>query len=231
MIVDALEQSVYAKQLATICRGGSGTGATATAALAATGRIKTGVIVAGGADYLEGDVLTVAGGTGGTFTVTSVDGDGAVTGITQLAQGTGYNNATGAATTTNSLAGAGATITTVVEKLAGTITVTAAGDDYVTAIARFSGGGTLMYADGSTTVVAGEVTAITGPADVYYTSIPTVTILAGGPADATDLITAVKAFDTSRQDVRVKAILEDSLITEVLTAEQAPIVRAAIAAL
>ena len=52
-----------------------------------------------GSGYLVNDVLTIAGGTSGTVTVTSVDGGGAITGIAPkvTTPGTGYALATGAA--------------------------------------------------------------------------------------------------------------------------------------
>lgn len=78
----------------------------------AAGIIATMALQAPGSGYLVGDVLTVAGGTGGTLTVTSISGTGAVTGFTLTTRGTGYSNTTGAATTGGT--GTGATITIVV---------------------------------------------------------------------------------------------------------------------
>lgn len=232
--MDAKEQSLYAKRLSEICRGGTGTGATATCVLAASGSLRSATIKVGGSGYSVDDVLTVATGTGGTFRVTSVNGSGAVTGITRTAGGSGYSSVDGAATTVAPAGGTGCTLVTVAQKALGTITVGAGGSNYVTAIARFSGGGSSngTWNDGaSVTVAGGAVTAITAPAGITYTSVPTITIIPGGPADATDLITAIKAYDTSLQDARVKAVLEDALLTEVLTPEQAPIAVAAVASL
>jgi len=309
--MDANIQALYAKQLSTICQGGTGAGATATVVLAATGRLRSATIKVGGTGYLPGNVLTVATGSGGTFTVDTVNA-GVVTGITKLASGTGYNSVDGAVTTCSSgsnctldttaadgelvsavvnaagtgyvvgnvltvaggtngkftvltvnnetgavltvgapvvagsgytsasgvattcASGTGCTLVTVAEKDLGTITIDNGGTNYVTAIARFSGGGSSngTWNDGaSVTVTDGVVTGITAPTDIKYTSVPTITIIAGGPATAADLNTAMKAYDTSLQDARVKEILEDALLTEVLTVEQAPIVTAAIALL
>lgn len=63
-----------------------------------------------GSGYSVNDVLTVAGGTGGTVTVTSVNGSGGVTGIAQPATtpGTGYAPATNVATSGG--LGTGATV-------------------------------------------------------------------------------------------------------------------------
>ena len=232
--MDAVEQSLYAKQRSTICRGGSGSGATATTTLAASGSIRSATVKVGGSGYSVDDVLTVATGTGGTFRVTSVNGSGAVTGITQTAIGSGYNSVDGAATTVSPSGGTGCTLVTVAQKALGTITVGAGGSNYVTAIARFTDGGSSndTWNDGaSVTVSSGAVTEITAPTGITYTSVPTITIIPGGPADAADLITAIKAYDLTLQDARVKSVLEDTLLTDVLTPEQSPIVVAAIASL
>lgn len=310
--MDAKTQSLYAKQLSTICRGGSGTGGAATCVLAANGGLRSATIKAAGTGYLPGNVLTVATGSGGTFTVDTVNA-GVVTGITKLASGTGYNSVDGAVTTcsagsnctldttaaagelvsavvsaggtgyvvgniltvaggtggkftvltvnsetgavltvgapvvagsgytsangvaTTCASGTGCTLVTVAEKLLGTITVGNGGENYVTAIARFSGGSPSSgsWHDGaSVTVANGVITGITAPAgSIKYATAPTITIIPGGPADAADLNTAMKAYDTSLQNARVKEILDDAMKTELLTVEQAPIVAAAIAAL
>lgn len=61
--------------------------------------LKTAVIAAAGSGYTAGDILTIAGGTGGTVRVLTVDGSGAVTSIQIANPGSGYSAATGAATT------------------------------------------------------------------------------------------------------------------------------------
>jgi hypothetical protein len=63
-----------------------------------------------GTNYVVGDIVTViqGGASGGTATVSTIGGGGAVTGLTvNLADGTGYVVANGLATTTNSVAGSG----------------------------------------------------------------------------------------------------------------------------
>lgn len=60
-----------------------------------------------GTGYEEDDVLTVAGGTGGTVNVDSVDMDGAITGLSILTAGSGYVEDTGVALSGG--AGSGAT--------------------------------------------------------------------------------------------------------------------------
>lgn len=55
-------------------------------------------VVAGGADYALSDVLTLAGGTGGTARVTAVNTSGAVTAALLLTAGSGYSAGTKATT-------------------------------------------------------------------------------------------------------------------------------------
>jgi hypothetical protein len=74
--------------------------------------LKTAVIAAAGTGYTAGDVLTIAGGTGGTVRVLTVGGSGEVTSIVIANPGTGYSAATGAATTGGS--GSACTITTTI---------------------------------------------------------------------------------------------------------------------
>lgn len=63
-----------------------------------TGAIVTSQIGDGGTDYEVDDVLTVADGTGGTITVTAVDGSGAVTAYDLTTGGSAYTIATHAVT-------------------------------------------------------------------------------------------------------------------------------------
>ena len=68
-----------------------------------------------GASYVVNDVLTVAGGTGGTVTVTSVDGGGAITGIAAkvTTPGSGYAVASAVAVSGGSGSGGHVNITAV----------------------------------------------------------------------------------------------------------------------
>jgi uncharacterized phage protein gp47/JayE len=68
-----------------------------------------------GAGYLVNDTLTVAGGTGGTVTVASVNGSGGITGINPqvVAPGTGYALATGSSVTGGSGSAAIVNVTAV----------------------------------------------------------------------------------------------------------------------
>ena len=68
-----------------------------TAATQAIGTVAA-TPTAGGTGYAVADVLTIAGGTGGTVTVTSVSG-GVVTGLSLTTSGYGYTTGTGKATT------------------------------------------------------------------------------------------------------------------------------------
>lgn len=77
--------------------------------MGATTALRSAVIAAAGLGYTAGDILTIAGGTGGTVRVLTVDGSGAVTSIEIANPGSGYSAATGAATTGGT--GSGCTIT------------------------------------------------------------------------------------------------------------------------
>ena len=74
--------------------------------------LKTVAIAAAGTGYSANDILTIAGGTGGTVRVLTVGGSGEVTSIQIANPGTGYSAATGAATTGGT--GSGCTITTTI---------------------------------------------------------------------------------------------------------------------
>lgn len=92
------------------------------------------VPAAGGANYLVGDILTLVGGTGtaSTFTVATIDGGGAVVTVTLLALGN-YTVAPSnpVATTDNSIAGAGATLTVTFTGGSSEYQPAAGGDGYV----------------------------------------------------------------------------------------------------
>lgn len=74
--------------------------------------LKTAVIAAAGSGYTANDILTIAGGTGGTVRALTVGASGEVTSIAIANPGTGYSAATGAATTGGT--GTGCTITTTI---------------------------------------------------------------------------------------------------------------------
>jgi hypothetical protein len=74
--------------------------------------LKTAVIAAAGTGYTANDILTIAGGTGGTVRALTVGASGEVTSIVIANPGTGYSAATGAATTGGT--GTGCTITTTI---------------------------------------------------------------------------------------------------------------------
>lgn len=74
--------------------------------------LNTAVIAAAGSGYTANDVLTIAGGTGGTVRALTVGASGEVTSIVIANPGTGYSAATGAATTGGT--GTGCTITTTI---------------------------------------------------------------------------------------------------------------------
>ena len=74
------------------------------------GTIHTAVIDAVGSGYHVNDILTVAGGTGGTFKVTAIGGAGEVLAIQQVAVGAGYSATTNHATTVAPSGGTACTI-------------------------------------------------------------------------------------------------------------------------
>jgi hypothetical protein len=76
-----------------------------------------------GSGYTAGDILTVAGGTGGTVTVSTVDSvTGAVTAITLSAGGSGYTTGADRATTGGTGTGCTIEITTVASPTTNTLT-------------------------------------------------------------------------------------------------------------
>lgn len=80
------------------------------------GTIATKAIAAGGTLYAVGDTITLVqagGGVQAVFTVATVDAPetGVITGLTLVTGGTGYVAGTTYATTTNSVAGTGCTVT------------------------------------------------------------------------------------------------------------------------
>jgi hypothetical protein len=94
---------------------GSGAAYTLWIGLQDTTAVKTAAIVGAGTLYAQGDLLTLAGGTGCVYVVSSVNGStGAITGVTQVSAGTGYTVTTPVATSTNSVHGAGATFNVTV---------------------------------------------------------------------------------------------------------------------
>jgi hypothetical protein len=107
-------------------------GATATGSL--TMRAVSAVATVAGTGYAPGDVLTVVGGTGtaATFEVATVDVGGEVLTVTLLSAGT-YTAlaANPAVTTTDSVAGANATLTITYE--VANYTVTSSGSGYISA--------------------------------------------------------------------------------------------------
>lgn len=163
--------------------------------------------------------------------MTKVTTAGKVGGVAVTSAGTGYANATGVATTVAPAGGTGCTVDTVVEFAIDEITVGAGGTNYITAIAKFAGGGNSAWSYGEATLDAGAVDTITAPVGVKFTSVPTIVIQPGGPVDAAAFNTALQAFDLAQQNARLKKIINVVLNREILTVESAPIVRAALAAL
>lgn len=79
--------------------------------------IATVVMTSGGTNYSVGDVLTVAGGTGGVVRVDTVNVSGTILTYELIAGGSGYAATTSAATTVIPTGGSGATFTTTVNTI------------------------------------------------------------------------------------------------------------------
>ena len=101
-------------------------------------------ITLGGSDYLAGDVITIAGGggSGSTAEVATVDGSGAITGVTVLTVGSGFTNTPYASVTTTT-AGSGCTFSVVLTaesptKMSLTTTNLLAGADGATATKNYT---------------------------------------------------------------------------------------------
>lgn len=76
--------------------------------------IATATMTDGGTGYAVGDILTVAGGTGGIIRVDSIDTNGVILTYELITGGTGYSATIDAATTVIPAGGSGATFTIVV---------------------------------------------------------------------------------------------------------------------
>lgn len=141
----------------TIAPPSTGTQATATANMG----INTFALGAGGTGYSVGNVLTLAGGTGGTVTVTAVGALGAVTAVgAPFTPGTGYTTGI-KATTVAPAGGTGATVNVQTLRVV-SATVGVAGSGYFTPPAvSFSGGG---GAGAAATAVITAASANLGPA-------------------------------------------------------------------
>lgn len=119
--------------------GGAGTGATATAVLAASGSVKSVTVGGSGTGYTNGDTVLISGGGGSGATATLVTTGGNVTSVTITAGGSGYTSAPTVTVTSGS--GSGNTFTAVVGKAVASVTVTAGGTGYTSApTIGFTGG-------------------------------------------------------------------------------------------
>lgn len=153
--------------------------ATATAVLATTGAILTVNITSGGTGYAVNDVLTVAGGTGSSATLTvSSESGGVITGVTISNGGTGYTVADPLTVTGPGNDDATFTVATL-SKAVSTVTVVDGGGAYASApTVTFSGGGGAGAA-ATAVLTNGVVTSfIVTNNGSGYTSAPTVTLSA-----------------------------------------------------
>ena len=208
-----------------------GTGATATATLASTGKIRSGTINTAGTGYSLGDVLTVATGSGGTFTVTGISGGGAtgpVSQITLLNGGSGYQNVIGASTTVAPSGGSGCKINTTIEFVVASIAVGVGGSGYLAASYSTTGGSPSSSASGVVTVSSGVVTAISVVSGGGYLTTPTI-VIAGSPGSSADLLIALRANDTANQDARLGESLRNAIHTVKGTSESTAQINAILA--
>ena len=164
-----------------VFNGGGGAGAVATASLKAVGV----TVVAPGSGYTASDTLTVTGGTGtqATLTVSSVDGLGAITGLTVATGGSYTALPTLPATVTG---GTGSAATVSLSFGVNTVTVTTGGAGYTgVPTALLSGGG----GSGASLTTALTATSISSyqilTAGSGYTSAPSVTVTGGSGSGAT----------------------------------------------
>ena len=164
--------------------GGAGTGATATATLAASGAIKSVTVGGSGTGYTNGDTVTFTGGGGTGAAATLVTSGGNVTSVTITNGGSGYTSAPTVTITSGS--GSGNTFTAVVGKAVASIAVTAGGTGYTSApTVTFSGGagtGAAATATLSNLDTVKSVT-VTSPG-AGYTGNPTIAFTGGGGSGA-----------------------------------------------
>ena len=158
---------------------GSGAAASVSAFQAVSG-----AIVAGGSAYTVGDILTVVGGTNSLvtkFTVSSVDGSGAVTGITLTQAGTYSIAPSGTLSTTATLpggytgSGVGSSCTLTVSfgiktfsvtpgslyNAAPSVAITGGGGTGATALAGLSAGGVTLTLENPGSGFVGNVNTVT----------------------------------------------------------------------
>ena len=154
--------------------------ATASAILATTGTIYTVSITAGGTGYSVNDVLTVAGGTGNSATLTvTTESGGVITGVSISNAGTGYTDNDNL-TVTGGTGNDDATFqVTAIAAAVASYTVTNGGGTYVSAPTVTVTGGGGSNATATAVITNGVVTAVNVVAGGSgYTSAPTVTIAA-----------------------------------------------------
>lgn len=165
--------------------GGSGTGATATATLAASGSIKSVTVGGSGIGYTNGDTVTFTGGGGTGAAATLVTSSGNVTSVTITNGGSGYTSAP--TVTITSGTGTGNTFTAVVGKAVASIAVTGGGTGFTSApTVTFSGGNGTGAAATATMSNRDAVLSVTvNTPGVGYTGNPTVTFENGGGTGAT----------------------------------------------
>jgi hypothetical protein len=151
-----------------------GSGATLTATLASTGSVRSATVDTIGAGYNVDDVLTISNA---TFTVTSVDGDGGVTGVTVTTAGSGFSaDGNAVATTVAPSGGTGCKLDYLIEKAIASVTVGAGGTGYVTPFVVVTGAVGDTAATLTPVVSNGVIASVTVTAGGKYRSAPTLTV-------------------------------------------------------
>jgi hypothetical protein len=121
----------------------SGTSGSATVTRIVDGALQTVTIQSAGTSYTIGDVITVAEvGTGGTLTVTNVNGGGGITGFTLTTQGQNYGVVTNISTTGGTGSGFRVNITAINNGSVNAINVTNPGSAYSVGNGTATTGGT-----------------------------------------------------------------------------------------
>jgi len=211
--MDPQTLSEYAAQIRFLANGGNGSGGTATCTLAAAGSVRSFTIHTPGSGYSEGDVLTC---NGATFTVTEVNGTGGVTAATILTGGSAIVDATNLATTVAPAGGTGCKLNLVAQFPINSVTITAPGTGYITALAVLSGGdgtgGEITF-----DVAAGALDDKTIVSPGNYRTAPTIQVVAGPPADGAAFIASLSTFDDTYRYARLLDALGDAEKTVVIS--------------
>lgn len=189
----------------------AGTGAALTATLAASGSVRSAAVNAGGSGYSVDDVLSVAGTTPATFTVASVDEDGAVLTITRTTVGAGFVDATAAATTVAPAGGTGCTLDILAERAVASVTVVNGGQAYVLPHITVVGAAGDTTAVLTPTVTDGAIASVAVSSGGKYRTAPTLLVDSRGANTNGTFLDLLRSVDENDriQNLRLLDIIED----------------------